>query len=74
MYSAKIQKSSKPIAPSDVTPGNKVNKFKETCSQNLMNYEIKKKDKVMANFKPTTPAPQPAQTKKAVGQRKLIDF
>ena len=73
MYSAKKKKSSKPIAPSDVAPGNKVNKFKETYSQNLMNYDIIR-DKVMANFKPTTPAPQPAQTKKAVGQIKLIDF
>jgi hypothetical protein len=72
MYSSK-KKYSKPVAPTDVAPGKKVNNFKETYPQSLMNYEVIR-DKVMADFKPTTPAPQPAQTKKALGQRKLINF
>jgi len=68
MYQAK-KKTSKPIFPSDVAPNNKVTKFKETYSQALMNYEVIR-DKVQSNFNPKQPTPEPAQTKKSIGQRK----
>ena len=63
------KKITKPVYPSDVAPSSKVNHYKETYSQSMMNYEIIR-EKVQTQFQPKGPAPAKAKA----APKKLLNF
>ena len=73
MFKSKSNTKHKHVFVSDLAPENKVkHKPKETSSQALISYEIKR-DKVQTDFKPR-PTPEVAEGKKSGGKKQLLNF